>query len=307
VPDFQGNSVTCTADDVLTPEKKTWLMDTIMPAAISFLGKALKVIPPAGNLVIPSSGGQGTTCGLSPGVKIPSTHQSTGLPNTDFVAYISVVPTSGNTLAWATHCRVDQDGRPIAAHVNFGPQHLQPSPKVSVRDNQVQTAIHEVMHALGFAGSHWKAEYLKTTTERGTTVTRMITPSVVMEAKRHFNCSTLEGMEIENNGGSGTAGSHWEKRLLGNEGMTGVSAGDGSAVFSTLTLAMFSDLGFYSVDYGAAGALLYGRGRGCDFATANCKQYNDALVAAGKTSEYCFEQTSNVAVCTFDRRYKGHC
>ena len=33
-------------------------------------------------------------------------------------------------------------------------------------------------------------------------------------ARDHFNCSTLEGMELENQGGSLTAISHWEKRLV---------------------------------------------------------------------------------------------
>ena len=33
-------------------------------------------------------------------------------------------------------------------------------------------------------------------------------------AQNHFNCPDLEGMEVENQGGSGTAISHWEKRLV---------------------------------------------------------------------------------------------
>ena len=34
------------------------------------------------------------------------------------------------------------------------------------------------------------------------------------EGRRHFNCSTLEGVEIENQGGSGTMRSHWEERMF---------------------------------------------------------------------------------------------
>ncbi len=34
------------------------------------------------------------------------------------------------------------------------------------------------------------------------------------EARRHFNCPILEGMELENQGGAGTELNHWEKRLL---------------------------------------------------------------------------------------------
>lgn len=34
------------------------------------------------------------------------------------------------------------------------------------------------------------------------------------EARRHFKCPILEGMELENQGGMGTELNHWEKRLL---------------------------------------------------------------------------------------------
>ena len=30
----------------------------------------------------------------------------------------------------------------------------------------------------------------------------------------HFNCPSLQGVELENQGGGGTALSHWEKRIL---------------------------------------------------------------------------------------------
>ena len=32
--------------------------------------------------------------------------------------------------------------------------------------------------------------------------------------RRHFGCPSLGGVEVENQGGSGTALSHWEKRIL---------------------------------------------------------------------------------------------
>ncbi|CDW54878.1 Peptidase M8 domain containing protein [Trichuris trichiura] len=33
--------------------------------------------------------------------------------------------------------------------------------------------------------------------------------------RKYFNCSDADGAELENDGGFGTAGSHWEKRLFG--------------------------------------------------------------------------------------------
>lgn len=35
------------------------------------------------------------------------------------------------------------------------------------------------------------------------------------EAQNHFNCSTLAGVELENQGGPASVLSHWEKRVLG--------------------------------------------------------------------------------------------
>lgn len=51
----------------------------------------------------------------------------------------------------------------------------------------------------------------------------MVTPRVVEEIRNHFNCSELEGAELEDQGGEGTALTHWEKRILENEAMTGKS------------------------------------------------------------------------------------
>ena len=34
------------------------------------------------------------------------------------------------------------------------------------------------------------------------------------EGRKHFGCSSLQGVEVENQGGSGTALSYWEKRIL---------------------------------------------------------------------------------------------
>lgn len=42
----------------------------------------------------------------------------------------------------------------------------------------------------------------------------MVTPRVVEEVREHFNCSILEGAELEDQGGEGTALTHWEKRIL---------------------------------------------------------------------------------------------
>jgi hypothetical protein len=35
----------------------------------------------------------------------------------------------------------------------------------------------------------------------------------------HYNCPTIPGMQLENQGGAGYAGAHWEKTILENDVM----------------------------------------------------------------------------------------
>ena len=42
----------------------------------------------------------------------------------------------------------------------------------------------------------------------------LVTPRVVEEVRNHFNCSLLEGAELEDQGEDGTALTHWEKRVF---------------------------------------------------------------------------------------------
>ncbi|VDO82094.1 unnamed protein product [Haemonchus placei] len=81
----------------------------------------------------------------------------------------------------------------------------------------------------------------------------VVTPKVMKEARRHFNCSTLEGAEIENQGGGGTVSNHWEKRVFENELMSGVT----TQVFALSRMPKAEDME-------------WGKNLGCAFATKSC-------------------------------------
>lgn len=106
----------------------------------------------------------------------------------------------------------------MTGHANFGPARLSTSSRQ--RPKQVGTAIHEVMHALGFSSSRYRfyrkpdngdrwgeANVVESVTENGHTVTKIITPNVVEKAKKHFGCDNWPnaGLQLEDAGGSGTA------------------------------------------------------------------------------------------------------
>lgn len=61
-----------------------------------------------------------------------------------------------------------------------------------------------------FVRPNWfvKAGYLKRE------VQMIVTPNVIKEVREYFNCSELEGAELEDQGEEGTALTHWEKRVF---------------------------------------------------------------------------------------------
>eukprot|EP00927_Polykrikos_kofoidii_P046856 TRINITY_DN40988_c0_g1_i1.p1 TRINITY_DN40988_c0_g1~~TRINITY_DN40988_c0_g1_i1.p1 ORF type:complete len:1340 (+),score=192.93 TRINITY_DN40988_c0_g1_i1:90-4022(+) len=214
---------------------------------------------------------------------------------------VTANPTEGATLAFALTCQSDRDtGRPIAGLVNFGPARLAGT---SVTDenfkSELSTAIHEIGHALGFSSSKFgdfldqygrrlgRDNVVREFRERGTTVAKIITPRVKQAVKEQFQCFDwpTAGAELENFGGSGTAGSHWEKRLFRDEYMTGTDSLN--PVYSALSLALFQDSGWYSVDFSSAEHLHWGYHEGCTFARSTCNQWDDRFFCSGRGARGC--------------------
>lgn len=139
----------------------------------------------------------------------------------------------------------------------------------------------------------------------------IVTPHVVKEVRAHFKCPTLEGAEIENQGGSGRRYSHLEKRVYENEAMTGVFTNN--PVFSRITLALMEDSGWYRANYEMAEDLDWGRNAGCIFAQNSCKavmdfqlRKNDSispycteLPSKGHTHTGCTHNYHGVGICNF--------
>ena len=48
----------------------------------------------------------------------------------------------------------------------------------------------------------------------GRNTTSVITPRALAAAREQLGCGRLRGAELEDDGGQGTAGSHWEQRLF---------------------------------------------------------------------------------------------
>ncbi|XP_052746381.1 leishmanolysin-like peptidase isoform X2 [Bicyclus anynana] len=217
----------------------------------------------------------------------------------------------GLTVAYASHCQQEAAlDRPVAGHANFCPGELSTKYRdmPSVLSTVKHEMLHALGFSVSLFGFYrdengdplterrpdtgnppldeelqihkWSHRVVKKVTRnkwmiRGGYMERtfhmIVTPRVVKEVRDHFNCSELEGAELEDQGGDGTALTHWEKRVFENEAMTGTHTQN--SVFSRITFAMMEDTGWYRADYAHSTPLDWGRGLGCNFAMTSCKQW----------------------------------
>lgn len=134
------------------------------------------------------------------------------------------------------------------------------------------TFAHEFTHILGFS-KHLFSKYVLpgTTTIRTDVVGQLVIgneqfsaivmPEVVQYTRKYFDCSTINGMPLENNGGEGSANSHWEKLFLPNEYMNPTVENPG--YLSEFTFTVLRASGWYQIDSSAAQRYDWGELSGC--------------------------------------------
>lgn len=269
--------------------------------ALNYFQNVLSVIPFQQNLRAPSSA---DTCG--PHATIPRDHTRNGVANADYLLYITAVESERceTAIAYAGPCYVDttMGNRPFMGAANFCPSQILDSDLDYVKI----ISLHEITHALVFVTALIErfplySNALSQQRINGQDVSIVTTPKVVQAARDHYNCPTLRGVPLENhNGGS----AHWESRIIFPELMNGglTSSLANTTAISRLTLSLFEDSGWYTVNYEAGLAheeLLSGSDEGCDFITTNC---NSTSYPYSCTS--CCEL---LAQCTHDYQAAGIC
>ncbi|PIN03756.1 Leishmanolysin-like peptidase (Peptidase M8 family) [Handroanthus impetiginosus] len=301
IPPINGDCwYNCTINDIAGEDKKQRLRKALEQTA-DWFRRAIYVEPVKGNLRLSGY----SACGQDGGVKLPRKYVEEGIANADLVLLVTTRPTTGKTLAWAVACERDQWGRAIAGHVNVAPRHLTAESHTLLS----ATLIHEVMHVLGFdphAFAHFRDERKRRrarVTEQamdeklGRVATRVVLPRVVMHSRYHYGAfsENFTGLELENGGGRGTSGSHWEKRLLMNEIMTG--SVDTRSVVSKMTFALLEDSGWYRANYSMADHLDWGHHQGTEFVTLPCNLWKGAY--------HC--NSTQFSGCTYNREAEGYC
>ncbi|PWV19355.1 putative surface protease GP63 [Trypanosoma cruzi] len=290
--DHDGRAITCEEDDVLTEERRSIVLRQILPAAIQLHAERLSVRPVTRPVLIPRTG-----LGICDNFTIPHKHHTVGVAGADMILYANAFPTS-DPAAWAASCVWLDDGRPFAAAVNFDPR------QILVPNEDVRVAAHELGHALGFYVDYFVMLHMisEVPNVRGMLRVSVIsTPKTKAMARQYHNCSTLEGIELEDEGGCDTVLSHWKKRNMRDEMMT---SDVGVGLYSALTLAAFEDMGVYVANYSAAEMLWWGNNSGCGLLEKKC--LTDGITEYPDL--FCNQFDENVMFfCTYDRLSLGFC
>jgi hypothetical protein len=198
-----------------------------------------------------------------------------------------------NVLAAAAPCIVTNSNRPyggvlyINTNLNFN--------KGNTNQYLKNILLHEITHILVFHPYFFTALKLNQTEGSNSYI---ISPKAIAKAREHFDCSSITRIPLENQGGTGSVGSHWESRYMLGDYMISTDYPD--QAISDITLGLFEDSGFYKVNYYSGGLFKFGKGKGCEFFNKDCIENEKATF-----EEFC--DTANAAMCSSSRTLKSSC
>ena len=227
--------------------------------------------------------------------------------NADFILLLATDNTGNDgTLAYATACYLDSaNGRPLVGFTVFNDYYL--DIKKGKSDNDIATYVHETLHALVFSSTLWKFfpkvngkdQYFLS---GGNHYLRG--PTLVSTAREHFACDKLTAIPLEDDGGDGSKGGHFERVVFGDETM--VSEDVAVAKFSKFTLALLKDSGWYDIDMTKGDHYTWGKGEGCELFSKTCTQ-NSIEETCGTNNNYGCDKTFKYKMTCQATTFTGGC
>ena len=219
------------------------------------------------------------------------------LINNDVIIFPSFSSSLGqNVLAAAGYCltyRVESNKyRPVAGVLLIND--TLSFEKQNTKEYLKNLLLHEMTHILIFSPQlmeNWGLIGKKNS------ISYVTSNNVVIKARQHFNCATITGIPLENQGGQGSAGSHWEARYMLGDYMISTNYIDNT--ISDITIALFEDSGIYDVEYYSGGLFKFGKNRGCSFLNNKCITNGKPL-----TEEFCITAQP---MCSQSRTSKASC
>ena len=286
--------------DTAPSSYKSYVENHLAPPVIDYFQGALKVkYPVVGRLRL--SKDVDSLCGM----KTPRILQTTGVIADYIILFNSRVEES-NIVASSKYCFLaSTTRRPLIATSNFNRHALkEANGDVLLHERNTYLLIHEMMHTFGFSNNlyqffidgngHPLDGHIKSIDINGKRHTVIDVHPLTQKLREHYGCLSIPGAIMENDGRTGTANSHFERKFFLYETMTsGNLLGRRVSEFS---LALLEGSGWYIPDYSYAEPFFFGQGQGCDFIYKQCD-------SRPQFSEYC----SNGRGCSPHGRSGGFC
>jgi hypothetical protein len=339
-----STNYTCTAADVITNTKRNNTIQIIDDINNYFVSRIqLKTVRVNGNLVLDPGP---DTCGYGPGAPIPASYKSPGVAATDLLVFVTARPVNDSVSALSAVCQRDQFDRSIAAQLNVNMQLVEDSVQWrqffaplgnsaltadQVLDHLLPLRLHtqfsmlvqELVHVLGFTVPQFSSYRTQTdlsqlvpyeqvinstAPEFGPTLYRLVTPRALDQARTHFGCPNMLGIDLEAGLDDSLPVPYFEKRLMFDEVLT---LRPGRLIVSPVTLGLLQDMGWYRVNYAGAQSWHWGRNAGCNFVLTNCATAwltTSPSEALSNTELYQFGcAASDAEGCSYDHRARSYC
>jgi len=286
-----------------TAEFKNYVSTELLPPVLDYFRAALDIKQPLTSPLKISTGYK-TMCGYATPPAL-----WTGV-TTDHYVMVGSTEDDENWVASAGPCYLSTvTKRPLITRMLFNMVYTKATDDILVHEKNTYLTIHEMMHALGFSGTAFTnfidasgntlTGHLKTVLLNGSNRTVLNVEPLTSKLRAHFGCSTLQGAFMEDDGGAGTEGSHFERRHFIYETMTsGVIHGRRVSEFS---LGVLEASGWYQPNYTYAEPFYFGQGQGCNFLYGDCGL---STFSKNGFEEFCYDSSRG---CTPVGRGGGIC
>jgi hypothetical protein len=136
--------------------------------------------------------------------------------------------------------------------------------------------------------------------------TKLKYPNLVAFAQKYYRCPTLTFIPLEDGGGSGTAGSHWEKTFFPEDIMNPTI--ESPARISPFTIEMMKASGWYTILGDPSSYYDWGKDDGCVITSSSCPaSYEYCPTGTSQTANICSTDFLGKATCTNLVDYFGSC
>ena len=232
-------------------------------------------------------------CGLS----FIGQDYSNFLIKNDLIVFPIFKDLGDDIIASASPCVTESSTyRPIAGVLNINPKLDFES--INVEYYMKNIFLHEIIHILAFHPYFFRNLNLGHYYYYEPYNYYLNSYNVLEQARKHYDCSSLERLYLENQEKNSGWSSHWESRYMLGDIM--ISTDFQEKVISDITLALFEDTGFYKVNYYTGGLFKFGKNKGCDFLSKRC-----IINEYSQFNEFCEKESE--PKCSYSRSIKSSC